>query len=523
LKLKLKSENLTKNELPITIFNLSYQEYLIQDYPEAIKNAFEALALFKENNNRVKECIVLEYLGIYYAEFGDYQNSIKYLLQSLKLAEEQHDSSSINSKNFNIGTTFIEAGNQYRGIEFIKKSINFYKQDNNYNVKFLVAGYVNLGVAYNDMNVLDSAMFYYQLAVNIARQGNYTEQIGASLFNIGEIYLKKNETDKAFEQYSSALDAFKSTNDLRGIWHTKSGIASVYAKQRRFKEAEDLLKTIIPHYIEVNDLVYLVKSLTILSEVYQELGNYPLALQYKNQLLEVKDSIAENEILGKISDLELQYRIEKLQKENQSKLEILKQEKKITSLRWYGSTGILIIIIILVITLYKKNSTQNKLIETQLINTQLEQDKLKNELEFRNKELENFALHIVQKNDFLQDIKTSLKTIKSNASDKNTDEIKKLTIKINQALRVNQELEKFRERVDDVNNHFFTLLSKNYPDLTEKEKRLCALLKLNLSSKEIATLNNISEGAVTMARYRLRKKIGLSTDENLTEFFQKIV
>ncbi len=143
-------------------------------------------------------------------------------------------------------------------------------------------------------------------------------------------------------------------------------------------------------------------------------------------------------------------------------------------------------------------------------------------MDFRNTELENFALHIVQKNDFLQDIKSKFKKLRVNASDKNAEEIKDLNLKINQALRLNKELEKFRERVDDVNSHFFNLLSENYPKLTEKEKRLCALLKLNLSSKEIASLNNISEGAVTMARYRLRKKIALTTDESLAEFFQKL-
>jgi DNA-binding CsgD family transcriptional regulator len=192
------------------------------------------------------------------------------------------------------------------------------------------------------------------------------------------------------------------------------------------------------------------------------------------------------------------------------------------SLRWYGATGILIIVIILIITLYKKSKTQKDLAEAQLQKTELEQIKLKDELAYRNKELENFALHIVQKNDFLLDVKTSLKEIKANANEDNIDEIKNLTFKINQALRVNKELEKFRDRVDDVNSNFFKTLTQNYPDLTEKEKRLCALLKLNLSSKEIATLNNISEGAVTMARYRLRKKIGLTTDENLVELFQKL-
>jgi len=203
-------------------------------------------------------------------------------------------------------------------------------------------------------------------------------------------------------------------------------------------------------------------------------------------------------------------------------MQLIKEKKKLSTLRWYGSTGVLLIIIFLVISLYNRNKTKNKLVETKLKNTELEQGKLKSELDFRNKELESFALHIVQKNDFLQDVKSKFKKLRIHASDENVEEIKELNFKINQSLRVNKELEKFRERVDDVNSNFFNLLGEHYPDLTEKEKRLCALLKMNLSSKEIASLNNISEGAVTMARYRLRKKIGLNKEANLTELFQTL-
>lgn len=522
LKKILRDDNLNNNEKPEILFKISLKQYQLQNYPDAINNAIEALDLFKKNNNKKKEGAVLEYLGIYYAEFSDYQNSIKYLLKALKIAEEQHDSNSIYSRDFNIGTTFIEAGNRNKGIEFIKKAITYYQSPKTRNVKFLVAGHVNLGVVYNDMNILDSAMFYSQIAANIARDENYSQQIGASLLNIGDIYFKQNEIEKALKQYGLALVAFKSSSDIQGIWHTKYGIANAFSTQGKLSEAIDLYEQVIPHYKEVNDLNYLAKSLSELSNIQEKLNNFKLALSYKNQFIEVKDSIAESEILNKLADLELQYRIEKLQNENQSKLKILNQQKKISSLRWYGSTGILVIIIILIITLYNKNKTQNKLVEAQLVNTKLEQSKLKDELVYRNKELENFALHIVQKNDFLMDVKSSLKDIKTNASDKNIEEIKKLSFNVNQALRVNKELEKFRERVDDVNSHFFKLLIEHYPDLTEKEKRLCALLKLNLSSKEIATLNNISEGAVTMARYRLRKKIGLNTDDNLAELFQKL-
>jgi DNA-binding CsgD family transcriptional regulator len=134
----------------------------------------------------------------------------------------------------------------------------------------------------------------------------------------------------------------------------------------------------------------------------------------------------------------------------------------------------------------------------------------------------NFALHIVQKNDFLQLVKEDLKEIKNKHDDEKSVKINELLLKINQNLRMSKELEEFQKNADQVNQEFFEKLTDKYPKLTENEKRLSALLRLNLSSKEIATLNNISVKAVEMGRYRLRKKINLETNEVLTEFLRNL-
>lgn len=514
--------NVSQQEQANTLFQLSLNKYYLQHYPQAIDYANQALIIFQSLDNQKEEGKTLEFIGVYYAEFSDYENSVNYLLAALNIAEEQNDTESINSRKFNIGTTFTEAGNSNKGIKFLKEAAKFYEKDEAKFAKFLVALYTNLGVSYDGFNSLDSASFFYEKAVNLAKKENELQLIGAPLLNIGEIHLKKKAYGKALKYYNLALKEFTRANDIKGIWHTNFGIANVYQYLNKSKESIELLKGCIVHFRATNDLNYLAKSLCAISEIYEKQLNHKLALAYKNELLLVVDSISESEIINKMADTELHYKIEKLQKENESKMQLIEQKKKLSTFRWYGATGGLLVIIIFVIGLYNRNKTKNKLVETKLKNTELEQGKLKSELEFRNKELENFALHIVQKNEFLKDVKSKFKKLRIHASDENIEEIKELNFKINQSLRVNKELEKFRERVDDVNSHFFNLLTDNYPDLTEKEKRLCALLKMNLSSKEIASLNNISEGAVTMARYRLRKKIGLNKEANLAELFQKM-
>jgi DNA-binding CsgD family transcriptional regulator len=163
------------------------------------------------------------------------------------------------------------------------------------------------------------------------------------------------------------------------------------------------------------------------------------------------------------------------------------------------------------------------LAESRLDNVKLEQQHLEMNLNFKQKEMENLALYIMQKNEFLEQIKNDLGILKKTSDPESLTKIKTISLKITQSLRKNKDLEKLQDRIDQVHSDFLENLSKKYPDLTEKEKRLCALLKLNFSSKEISSLNNISENAVMMARYRLRKKMNVSSDENLVEFFQKMV
>lgn len=518
----LKSEDLSEDRKAILFYQLGLNNYRTQNYVEAIEYTNKALAIFEKQNDKHRIGKVIEQLGIVYGEFSDYQKSIEYLLDALKIAEETKDTSSINSRNFNIGTTFIEAGNNHKGILFLKKALPYYQKTSQHNIMFLLAVYSNLGVGFKGLGEVDSAMYYYHKSIYYANVNKKNEHVGAPLLNIGEIYQNQKKIDKAQKYYTEARDAFKQVNDQRGFWHAKFAMASIYAEQNK-EGAVDLLLEVQNHFKETNDLEYLKKTYNVLSQIYEQRANYSEALEYKKNLINVKDSIASAEIITKINDLDLHYRIEKLQAENRNKYQLLEQEQKISTLYWYMATGFLVLIIILTISRYNRKKSQKRLVEIELRNSELEKKQLSNELEFRNKELETFALHIVQKNDFLQDVKHSLKQIKKVSTDKSLPEINDLNLKITQALKINKELENFRERVDEVNGQFFRLLSLKFPNLTDKEKRLCALLKLNLSSKEIASLNDITEGAVTMARYRLRKKLGLTNEENLIAFFKPFV
>lgn len=149
----------------------------------------------------------------------------------------------------------------------------------------------------------------------------------------------------------------------------------------------------------------------------------------------------------------------------------------------------------------------------------LRNEKLNTEMIHKEKELANSTMYIIQKNNILNKIITDLKNLSGITED---DHLKS---RINSSIkRINKEIDNekqwqvFDTYVEQVHEELFLKLKEKYPELSPRELKLCAYLRMNISSKEIATLMNISTRGVEISRYRIRKKLELDRNANLTEF-----
>jgi len=146
-------------------------------------------------------------------------------------------------------------------------------------------------------------------------------------------------------------------------------------------------------------------------------------------------------------------------------------------------------------------------------------DKLRAEMKQRDKELANTTMEMIQKGKLLNSIKNSLMKVSEEINDDLISRrIKQINRKIDREMDTEQHWAVFDKHFNKVHEEFLKRLKETYPDLTPKEMKLCAFLRLNISSKEIATLMNISTRGVEISRYRLRKKLQLDTKTNLSEF-----
>ncbi|WP_374164292.1 triple tyrosine motif-containing protein [Arcticibacter sp. MXS-1] len=154
----------------------------------------------------------------------------------------------------------------------------------------------------------------------------------------------------------------------------------------------------------------------------------------------------------------------------------------------------------------------------------LKNDQLEADVNYKNRELASMTMHLIQRGEVLSKVKEAISALvkKNEGALENSASVKQLLRLIREVERKQEDWEQFTIHFNQVNSDFFAVLKDRYPELTSNELKLCAYLKMNLSSKEIAQLMNITGKAIEVGRYRLRKKLKLSPDTNLYDFLMKV-
>lgn len=156
-------------------------------------------------------------------------------------------------------------------------------------------------------------------------------------------------------------------------------------------------------------------------------------------------------------------------------------------------------------------------LESQRKIMKVKNDKLRLDVENKNRELAISTMSLIRKNEFLSKIKSDLRPIQSHEKI-----VKRVISVIDKNIDNNEDWELFEEAFNNADKDFFKKLKEMHPALTHNDFKLCAYLRLNLSSKEIAPLFNISPKSVEIKRYRLRKKMDLDRNQSLTDYILSI-
>lgn len=173
------------------------------------------------------------------------------------------------------------------------------------------------------------------------------------------------------------------------------------------------------------------------------------------------------------------------------------------------------------LSLEKETRAKNQVIH------ELEKEKLQSDLQYKTQELTGYILNICQKNETFDKIRKEAELILRAIENKeNPIKLRKrvsdLIVMVNNDIQHDENFDIFKSNFDIVHKNFFKILEKKFPQLTKKDKILCAYIKMDLLSKEIAPLLNISVRGVEINRYNLRKKMGLDRSINLYEYINNL-
>ncbi|MEM6966402.1 MAG: triple tyrosine motif-containing protein [Bacteroidota bacterium] len=170
----------------------------------------------------------------------------------------------------------------------------------------------------------------------------------------------------------------------------------------------------------------------------------------------------------------------------------------------------------------KENEFKKEVAKSENEIIKLKNERLNENIKHKNSQLASATMHLVQKSEILMKIKSDLKNVESEAPHQLKRKIQQITRTIESDIQLDENWEQFVNYFDQVHENFFKRLRKKFPNLTPKDQKLCAYLRMNLTTKEIAPLLNISVRGVEISRYRLRKKLDLNSEVNLVAFIMEV-
>ena len=354
----------------------------------------------------------------------------------------------------------------------------------------------NIGSIYEDIFQLDSARLYFSKALEIAKK-TQDKTLHISLTNnMGDIYRKTGEYNDALTYTRKAASLAKKTNEHYQLASAYRDLAKIFSLKGQHDSAY--------HYSEAGRNIH--------SDIFSEDNAKQLTiLQTLFELEQKEDAITQYEREQRIHFTMLLFGIAIVLLLLFLGFSIIsRQRSKIANERKLNEQN------------QKLHETQKIAMETDLYNKQLKAENLRNELELKSKELTSHTLHLIQKNQLLEELKEKLGEIVNNDKRDQRKELKQLLNLLQLNHNQDKNWEDFRVVFERVHEHFFEGLMAHCSKLSSADLRLAALLKMNLRSADIATMLGISQDSLRIARYRLRKKLDLPEGESLSTFIQKL-
>ncbi|RIV43275.1 tetratricopeptide repeat protein [Flagellimonas pelagia] len=422
--------------------------------------------------------------------------------KALKIHEALHDDFRMAEDLFQIGTIYQTTEDHEKAIAIFEESIAHYQKVENDQSRAQVLNY--LADSKIKLHQLDSAEKDLDLALELSRKLEYNSNIARAYFNKGLLEFTREAYPDAIVDFESSLTTWKDIGSPYNEATSLLYLGRTYHKQGELKKALANIDKSLEIGKQLQDPEILAKVYLTKAETLESLKDYDAALTNFKLNKSISDSIFTLKRTKATEELKTIYETEK--KEQQ--IALLEQEAKVSNLqKLLLGVGLGLSVLVFGFGFYG--------IRQKLKRNKLEKEKVDAELAFKKKELTTHALHLAKKNEVLEDLKQKAEALKQTDASKNG--YQQLIRTIDFDLQDDNNWKNFSRYFEEVHKDFNSNVKAKFPDITANELRLLALLKMNLSSKEIANILNISQEGIKKARYRLRKKLNIATEDSLQD------
>lgn len=524
-----------------------------------------------------EDCDKLIKSGIEYMYKKEHVKSLELLTKAETIANENHwHQQSFLAAN-NIGANYYSMLDYGEALNYYLEAYTIAIKELGEDQEMIVLN--NIAILYSKEEQLDKAEEYFKKAYNIAKRKQAKRQLGMYAVNLGMVANERGQVVKAKEYLDEAMDLLQDQPEI--LINAEIALASNYLLRQDYQKAKEIALKVLPQLDNDESSENKVSLLFIISEIYQAEGDLEKAIIYvskplSNSLLPeekmtIYERLSELYVAKKAFQLALQAKdtVIKAQNEfnqikngrlfetNRVKFEIQnyqrelrENQQKLSSQRttYYSILAVAFLIIILITWALRNSSIKNKqrkiiharsdeilslelekektdnlLLEKQLLEKEtkalLEQERLKNEIENKNRKLAAKALLISNRNELIEEI---IYSISQQPEVFNNMKISAHVQQLKSHLKNDVEWESFLTHFEEINQGFLKALKNKHPDLSSNDIRFLSYVYINLSSKEISLLLNITPEACRKRKERISNKMNLPATSDLYDYISSL-
>jgi len=514
---------------------LLYTQRLSKKFPDS------AFLLLKEmysqsiaKKDRLGMGICLQQMGQVCYYLGNYPQALDYHGQADKIFREEDDRQRIAANLNDRGILYYYNRQMPLARKQYDEALSIYQQDGNSGG--LADTYGKIGHLYEKQQRYDSAFYFQRMALAQYSRIAHKQGMAKIYENMGSIYEDLERYDSASWYFTNSLSLYEQAGEEVASIEVVNNLGDIFRKTGRYRESIVQTGKALTLSEKTNDLYEKGAAYRDLGKAYHLLGREDSAYHYLELSRRVTIDIYSRENNRQTAFVSVLFDIDKKNDE----IVRLENARKITSIITVAVIIVIVLLMVLGWVIISRQrlkirterltseqdrhiyETQRDLMQAELENRQLQEERLVRELEVKRKGLTSSTLHVIQKNQLLEDLRNRLALLVKDERRDQKKQLQHLIQLINLNFNHDQYWNEFREAFGQVHQQFFDNLKKHCEDLTGNDLRLLSLIKLNLASTDIATLLGISPDSLRVSRYRLKKKLSLETGESLTAFVQSL-